>query len=65
VWLRIEVRYHDPVSTQSALIVLDRHGGVVSGFNLSTEGEEPSDADRAMVENITRLAAERLQGGNS
>jgi hypothetical protein len=66
VWYRIRVEYQEPApSTHAVLVVLDRHGGVVSGFTLSTTSEATSDADRAMVEDLTRLAAERLSGGGS
>ena len=63
VWYRIQVDYQEPApSTHAVLVVLDRHGGVISGFTLSTTAEATSDADRAMVEELTRLAAERLTG---
>jgi Protein of unknown function (DUF2510) len=64
LWYRIQVNYVEPTpSTHAVLVVLDRHGGVISGFTLSTTSETTSDADRAMVEELTRLAAERLTGG--
>jgi uncharacterized protein DUF2510 len=64
LWYRIQVNYVEPTpSTHAVLVVLDRHEGVISGFTLSTTSETTSDADRTMVEDLTRVAAERLTGG--
>jgi hypothetical protein len=66
LWYRIQVNYVEPTpSTHAVLVVLDRHGGVISGFTLSTTSETTSDEDRAMVEELTRVAAERLTGGGA
>lgn len=63
VWYRIQVDYELPApSSHAVLVVLDRHDGVLSGFTLSTTSETTSDADRTMVEDLARLAAERLAG---
>jgi hypothetical protein len=64
LWYRILVQYQEPEpSTHAVLVVLDRHGGVISGFTMSTTSEETSATDRQMVEDLARVAADRLDGG--
>jgi hypothetical protein len=63
VWYRIEIDYTLPEpSSHDIVICLDRHGGVVSGFVLST-GRPMTDEDRTVVEELAQSAADRLQGG--
>jgi hypothetical protein len=64
VWYRIQIDYREPApSAHDVLVVLDRHGGVVSGFTLSITGEQHTADDREMVEDLVQLAADRLSGG--
>lgn len=63
VWYHIQIQYREPTpSTHDVLVVLDRHGGVISGFTLSITGERHTADDREMVEDLVQLTADRLSG---
>lgn len=65
VWYVIHLEFDGPsVTVHDVLICLDRHGGVVSGFTLSTASPTSSE-DRALVEELAQTASDRLDGGGT